>query len=503
MKLSGKTRSGWSLGVLHALTGQEEALLATGAGATSDQVVEPRAQYGMARVSRDFREGKSAVGMISTWTRRDPAAAGPLSLHSAAYTGGVDARHRFGDDRFIVSGYLLGSTVRGSADAIARTQRSPARYFQRPDATHTEYDPTRTSLGGWAGSATLAKISGGYWRFATGAMARSPGFDSNDLGFMREGDFIAPFVWVGYQHFRPTDHFQRWHVNFNAWTPYSFGGEAYSRGANVNASATLNNFWGGYFGVMRQSEGLSNTMLRGGPMLLRDPSWGGWYGFWSDSRKPLQVEVGNNWQLRRESGSWSYGADANLRWRPSPRATLSAGPFVNWRQEDLQWVGRFGAEVPNYVFAELSQTTVGITARADWTFSPNLSLQVYAQPFVSAADLRIVQAHHGLARDGLRGPVRQPGDRGRGRWNPPGRHRRRRRRRHLPQPGLQLQAVPLERGAALGIPARVRALPGVVAGARPLRPDRRLLLPQRPRHPSPPAWPGRAHAQAELLARID
>lgn len=386
MKLSGKTRSGWSLGVLHALTGQEEALLANDGSAASDQVVEPRAQYGMARVSRDFREGKSAVGVISTWTRRDPAAAGALSLHSGAYTGGIDARHRFGNDRFIVSGYLLGSTVQGAADAIARTQRSPARYFQRPDAAHVEYDPTRTSLGGWAGSATLAKISGGYWRFATGAMARSPGFDSNDLGFMREGDFVAPFVWVGYQHFRPTEHLQRWNVNFNAWTPYSFGGEAYSKGANVSGSATLNNFWGGYFGVMRQSEGLSNTMLRGGPMLLRDHSWGGWYGFWSDSRKQLQFEAGNNWQFRPESGSWSYGADANLRWRPSPRATLSVGPFVNWRKEDLQWVGRFGAEVPDYIFAELSQTTAGITTRADWTFSPNLSLQVYAQPFVSAAD---------------------------------------------------------------------------------------------------------------------
>lgn len=386
MKLSGKTRSGWSLGVLHALTGQEEALLATSAGPAGDQVVEPRAQYGMARFSKDFREGKSAVGMISTWTRRDPLAAGALALHSGAYTGGIDARHRFGDDRFIVSAYLLGSTVRGSADAIGRTQRSPARYYQRPDAEHVEYDPARTSLNGWAGSATFAKISGGYWRFATGAMARSPGFDSNDLGYMREADFVSPFVWVGYQHFRPTEHFQRWNLNFNAWTPYSFGGEPYAKGANVNGSFTFNNFWGGYIGVMRQSEGLSNATLRGGPMLLRDPSWNGWFGLWSDSRKQLQVNVGNNWQRRPQSGSWSYGADANLRWRPSPRATLSAGPFVNWRQEDLQWVGRFGTDVANYIFAGLSQTTAGITARADWTFSPNLSLQVYAQPFVSAAD---------------------------------------------------------------------------------------------------------------------
>ena len=386
MKLSGKTRSGWSLGFLHALTGREGAQLADASGPLGDQVVEPSAQYGMGRISKDFRDGKSAVGMISTWTRRDGTAAGELALHAGAYTGGVDARHRFGDDRFIVSGYLLGSTVRGSTDAIGRTQRSPARYFQRPDADHIEFDPARTSLGGWAGLATFAKISGGYWRFATGAMARSPGFDSNDLGFMRESDFVSPFAWLGYNHYQSTEHLQRWNLNLNAWAPYSFGGEGFQKGLNISGSFTLSNFWGGHLGVMRNTEGLSNTALRGGAMLRRDPSWGGWLGFWSDSRKQLQFEVGNNWRMTPENGSWNYGADANLRWRPSSRATLSAGPFVNWRQEDFQWIGRFGLDDPNYLFGHLGQTTAGITARADWTFSPTLSLQLYAQPFVSAGD---------------------------------------------------------------------------------------------------------------------
>ncbi len=387
-KLSGKTRSGWSLGLLHALTGRETALAANESGPLGDEVVEPSAQYGMARVSKDFRDGKSAVGVVSTWTLRNGAAAEALALHSGAWTFGADARHRFGQDRFFVSGYLLGSTVRGSADAVARTQRSPARYFQRPDAEHTEFDPARTSLNGWAGSALFGKIAGGYWRFATGVMARSPGFDSNDVGFMREADFVSPFVWVGYQHFRPTEHFQRWNLNFNAWAPWSFGGEAFQRGANVNGSFTFSNFWGGYAGVMRETAGLSNTSLRGGEMLRVDPSWGGWFGFWSDSRKALQVNAGNNWGVSPDTDSWRYGADVSLRWRPSSRATVSTGPFVNWRHEGTQWVRRFDLAEPRYLFARMEQTTAGITARADWTFSPTLSLQMYAQPFVSAGAYR-------------------------------------------------------------------------------------------------------------------
>ena len=383
-KLSGKTRSGWSLGFLHALTGREMARLADASGPLDDQVVEPSAQYGMARASRDFRDGKSAVGLMSTWTARDGATADALALHRGAYTFGADARHRFGDDRFIVSGYLLGSAVRGSADAIARTQRSPARYFQRPDAEHTEFDPARTSLGGWAGSAFLAKISGGYWRFATGAMARSPSFDSNDLGFMREADFVVPFLWVGYDHYQPTEHLQRWNLDFNGWTPYSFGGEAGQKGASVSANFSLNNFWRGYVGISRDTGGLSSNALRGGPLLRTDTGWGGWFGFRSDSRKAIQMEASSNWGTSPESDSRRYGADASLRWRPSSRATVSAGPFVNWRQEGVQWIGHFDFATPTYLFGRLDQTTAGITARAEWTFSPTLSLQVYAQPFVSA-----------------------------------------------------------------------------------------------------------------------
>ncbi len=394
-KLSGKTRSGWSIGLLHALTAQENAQTADASGPLGDQLVEPAGHHGMARLVRDFRDGRSAVGVISTWTARDRSGAAALDLHDRAYTGGIDARHRFGDDRFMFQGYLLGSTVRGSAEAVARTQRSPARYFQRPDAGHTEFDPGRTSLGGWAASALFGKLAGGFWRFAGGGMARSPGFDSNDLGFMRETDFVSPFVWVAYQHYQPTEHLRSWSVNFNAWTPYSLGGEAFQKGANVNGNVTFKNFWGAYAGAMRESSGLSNASLRGGPMLRRDPSWGGWFGMWTDSRKALQVEAGGNWGVNPDTDSHRFGADGNLRWRPSSRATISAGPFVNWTDEGVQWVGRFpvagdsdladtGLEANDYLFGRLNQTTAGLTARADWTFSPTLSLQLYAQPFVSA-----------------------------------------------------------------------------------------------------------------------
>ena len=38
----------------------------------------------------------------------------------------------------------------------------------------------------------------------------------------------------------------------------------------------------------------------------------------------------------------------------------------------------------HYIVGQIHQTTTGLTMRVNWTFSPHLSLQVYAQPFIAA-----------------------------------------------------------------------------------------------------------------------
>ncbi len=383
LKISGKTADGWSVGFMHAVTAKEEAQLADGSGSLDPFTVEPLTQYGVGRLQKDFRGGRSALGVISTWTNRDRETANALSLHTGAYTGGLDFRHRFASDNYAISGYALGTHVRGSAEALIRTQRSPARYFQNPDGDHVTFDPTRTTLNGWSGSANLAKVAGGYWRFSTGVLARSPGFEPNDVGFMRNTDMITPHLWVGYQHFRPTAYLRRWNLNVNGWSGHDFSGERRFGGGNVNGSVGFNNFWNAYAGVGRNLSGLGSG-LRGGPLMIREGGYQGWTGFSTDSRKSLQVNVNSNFNTQPAADSWQLNGNANVQWRPSSRAQMSLGPFINRREQDLQWVRRIDLDKPNYVFARLDQTTMGFTARVDWTFSPTLSLQFYGQPFVSS-----------------------------------------------------------------------------------------------------------------------
>ncbi|MBW3534937.1 MAG: carbohydrate binding family 9 domain-containing protein [Gemmatimonadetes bacterium] len=388
-KLSGKTPTGWSIGFMDAVTPEERAEVALADGGREEAVVEPLTNYLVTRVAKDFREGRSAIGFLGTAVGRDAGASEALGLRSGAYAGGVDARHRFAQDRWSVEAYLLGSHVRGSADAIARTQRSSARYFQRPDADHTVYDPTRTSLDGASFGLALNKLAGGHWRFGTGVQSRTPGFEVNDAGFMREADYTSSFLYLGYDQSTPQGPFRRWRLNANAWSTWSWGGERMGTGGNVNGNFQLVNFWGGYMGVNHSARAWSTGLLRGGPAILREANWNGWYGLNSDSRKPVRLSMNGWWNARPESDSWTLGASPTVSWRPSGRADLSLGASFTRNVDDRQWVGRVAAAedvAAPWVFGRMDQSTVGLTARVDYSFTPTLSLQVYAQPFVSAGD---------------------------------------------------------------------------------------------------------------------
>lgn len=388
-KLSGKTQSGWSIGLLHAVTAEETAQLSSGTGKESDTPVEPLSNYGVVRVQKDFRDGRSALGFIGTAANRDQEVADALELRTGGYAGGFDFRHRFGrDDRFLVNGYLLGSHVRGSEEAMRLTQESPARYFQRPDADHVEMDPSLTSMNGWAGKLELFKMGGGYWRWGTTASAKSPGFEPNDAGFQRESDMVLHAGFIGYNHYNPTERLRSWNLNANGWHGWTFGGERVATGGNVNGSLTLKNYWGGFMGINREFESFSNSTLRGGPLIRREARTNGWFGIFSDDRKPVRFHMGNNWSRASESGSWSWSSSMNLGWRPSGRMNLSLGPFFTRNLDHHQWVDHLETNRDHYLFGRLDQKTLGLTGRFDFTFMPDLTLQLYAQPFISAGRYR-------------------------------------------------------------------------------------------------------------------
>ncbi|HEX9727332.1 MAG TPA: DUF5916 domain-containing protein [Gemmatimonadales bacterium] len=385
-KLSGKTQRGWTVGLLGAVTAKEEAGVIDQGGAPFTDVVEPRSYYTVGRVQREMRGGQTVVGLFGTATVRNLPEGGDLDfLRSSAFAIGTNLEHRFRHNTYAISGWASASHIAGSEAAIELAQRSSARYYQRPDNDYVTLDPTRTSLNGLAGSLAFDKQGGGTWRFSTGVSTRSPGYEVNDLGFQRSADFTSQYVWVQRRWVQPGTLFRRFFINLNQWSSYNYGWDRTELGGNLNMNFTLLNYWGGSLGANVNAATFATDALRGGPGFTRPPGWNGWAELNSDGRKNVQLGVGG-WYFRQqaaETKSGGFWTDVTVR--PAGNMDFTFSPNVNWTRDDWQFLG--SAEVLNtdrYLFGDLSQTTVATQFRGNLTFTPTLSLQLYAEPFVSA-----------------------------------------------------------------------------------------------------------------------
>lgn len=397
-KIGGKTSSGWSIGLLEAVTGQEQARIDEGDGMPEARVVEPLTNYAVLRVLKDYRGGRTQLGGIVTAVhRRLDGTDLEWLLHDQGYTAGVDVSHRFWGDAWGGSAKLFGSYVHGAPESIARDQQQIRHLFQRTDAAHLTYDPTRTSLDGAGLLWDLGRQNHPRWVFAVGGDLRTPELEVNDLGFQHGGDNAVQWAWLGYRDNEPGAHVLAWQVNANAWAWSDFEPRLGGFGGNTSVHATLTNHWNLGAGVNLERTLWNTALLRGGPRVHGQDSWNGWVNVSTDGRKRVSAGVNASFGQRPESGSWTASLGGGLGIQARSNLEIALEPSVFLSADDTQYVTEAydAADAPHYVLAHLDQVVVATTVRAAWTFSPQLSLQLYAQPFVAT---------------GAYGEYKEPGD---------------------------------------------------------------------------------------------
>lgn len=383
-KVTGRL-NGWNVGFLNALSENVVARYVDAGGDQHRIAVEPLTNFAVARLARDYRDGTSGIGLMATAVNRSITEAHLGFLPSAAYAVGFHGRHRFWNNQWLVEGTVAGSAVSGSELAIARLQRSPARYFQRPDAEHVRFDPTRTTLSGGMARLQLARVEG-RWRGGTILLASTPGFEVNDVGFQQATDLTVAGVYAGRLEFRPGAVFRTWNLFANTFGAWTFGGEPVHRAVGVSGGFELLSGWGGGGGIEARWPTLSMAALRGGPALLRSRLTDFRFHVFSDRRQPLRVTLMANGQANHEVGGGRIQISPSVTLRPAPWLSASAGPSIAWNRDHAQYVAtlRPADAAPIYLHGRLDQTTLSLSARLNVTFTPDLTLEFFAQPFVSA-----------------------------------------------------------------------------------------------------------------------
>jgi len=382
-KLTGKTQNGLSLGFIEAVTAEMKAETDT-EGERSFQTVEPLTNYFIGRVQKDYNEGKTILGGIFTGTNRDLDDNLGKFLHRSAYTGGVDFTQYLKEKSWMVSLSSAISHVAGTKEALENTQRSSARFYQRPDNDYVTFDPNRTSLTGSAGRLQLMKLNG-HVNIMGVVTWKTPGFETNDLGYIREADQILSVMWVGYNQWEPKWIYRRYNVSMDVYSVWNFGGDFVTQGFEYNGSITLKNFWNVWGGGNISGATLSTGMLRGGPMMKVPGNNNMRIGFSTDNRKKLGFQFNTNTSTGFQDYSSSFNTGVSISYKPTNYLSVAFNPGYSKSFSEMQYVTRLNVnDADKYIFASIDRKTINTSFRISLNLSPDLTLQYWGQPFVAS-----------------------------------------------------------------------------------------------------------------------
>ena len=381
-KLTGRLPNGMSVGVLDAVTQREQGTLG--------RQIEPGTNYFVARAQQDLNQGQGDFGLMVTATNRGLDSLSAESLRRAAYTGGVDFRHRFFNRNYELHSSLSGSVVDGTASAITALQRDGVHRYQRPD-DDVALDPTRTRLAGNAQRVSFSKFGGGVTRFQSVYQRYSPGFEINDLGFQQRADEQLFRNWFSINLQKPNKITRVGFFNFNGNGSWTTDGLPLNNNFNINWHAQFHNFMWGHVGG--NVGGLGTTYddraARGGPALRRDEAWEMWAGVETDSRKAWTGNLFSGRSGSDQGRSRGYWIEPGVQLRLRSQFSASLGLSYNKSTDDNQWFNNYGVsgiDTTHYTFARLDQKTLSMTTRLNFTASPTLSFQFYGQPYLSVGD---------------------------------------------------------------------------------------------------------------------
>ena len=380
VKLTGRFERGTQLGLVAVSSARE-----TG---SAGQTIEPQTTTLVGRLVQDLRGGRSQLGTMVTGLIRNVDSDTEDRLRRDAYTVLVQGYHRFADN-WEVSGYTGRSTARGSAAAIARTQLTSVHYNQRPDH-EVAFDSTKTALTGGVSSLSLRRYAGRV-RWESMTRFAEAGTELNDLGFVPLVNDAMLRNQLSVTALRPG----RWHRRLNAvlsteshWTS---GGLPTGAQVQAHAGAEFTNFWSGSFTYVASQLGATHCVscARGGPALRLSPAQRLRITFEGDARRALRPQLDVSASGGDEGRSWSHELELGVEARIGTRTSLELEAGLERRAADAQWVRNYGAlfsDTTHYTFARLEQNILQVTARANVTLSPRLSLQFYLQPFIASGE---------------------------------------------------------------------------------------------------------------------
>lgn len=397
-KITGRTAGGYTIGLLNALTGSETARYVAGSSPNEiKQQVEPLTNYFVGRAKKDLNQGATTIGGVFTSVLRnldDTIVSDRLRSHAEA--AGIDWNHRWAQRNYSWMGSIVGSNVAGSTAAIAQTEQSSAHYYQRPDRRvttdglfDTRYDPTANSLRGYGIYTRVAKDNG-FWLWEAAQNWRSPGFETNDLSFLDRSDYKWMNANIGSQWVTPGKWYREIAWLFGGQQQFNYDGDKTDAQMQVYYENMFLNYWKVRSFAIYHPTVLDDRLTRGGPVVMRTGYKFGMLEISTDARRRAVFDLSTQVGRGVNSNTHTLIIQPGVGLKPAANVFISLSPSFVADEDAAQYVT--AVEDPTatsfygtrYVFGFLKSRTLSLDTRVNWTFNPNLTLQLFAQPFIAS-----------------------------------------------------------------------------------------------------------------------
>jgi len=373
-KLIGRVGDAWTLGTFSALTSKNEyqVIPPIPGSAVQSRTAEPLTAFNVLRLRRDLGNGQ--IGLVGTATSRFEQTGQNRTCPSGvttvdpsdrcfrdAYVGGVDAIWRSQGGDYLASGQLVGGVVEHGQPDI--------------QLDGTRIDSGSRGVGAWfrvakdGGSPVLMDLT------YTGIGRR---LMFNDLGFMQRQNLHELKGGFELRSLEPGRLTLERHARLDVTSDRSLDGLDLGTTVELGTTVRLKNFWALHLAAEASPERFDDREVGDGTALERALFVGGKAELWTDPLRLLSVYLKG--ETRFLASGTFVSAQSTLTVRPLSQFQVELTPqFAYSRGEPrYAWHSSVG------VFGRLRASSAGATFKASYTFTPRLSLQTYAQLFLSA-----------------------------------------------------------------------------------------------------------------------
>jgi len=374
-KVVGRLGPAWSLGALSALTAENRVnVIDTNTQTTVSRIAAPLTAFNVLRLKRELG-GAGHVGVIGT---------GSTTLQDTngfrdAYLGGLDGRWRSSSADYVLSGAFIQSYIHGgppSSDIVT----------VQPDGTRI--GAGATGPGGWL---RVAKEGGKHVLWSAEYTGAGRQLQYNDVGYMARQNLHLLKASLGWRDLEAGSYSIEKSAAFEVTETRSLSGLDLGQLYELNGRLKLRNFASVLLAADFAPARFDDREVGDGTSLERARYVGGRFELASDPRGKLFATLANQTQIIG-AGTYATAAQASVVVHALRQLDIELLPQLSWSAGEYRYA-RQVVDAANYYFGKLEAKSASATFRASFTFTPQLTLQAYAQAFLALghfSDLRTV-----------------------------------------------------------------------------------------------------------------